>query len=1259
VFQYTTNLMNNAIDHCFVPKRWNHVNNIMLEKSPGNPYLPKLRIIQITEKDENLLMGILFGRRLTQYGEMISAFGNEQGGSRADRQTGEISLYKHFMYSISRTTITDLASFDNDAKSCYDRIVMTVASLAAQRIGITQSACELLIKTLQSHKHHISTHYGESKEFFTTTASNPIHGPGQGGKCSSAIWMIISTLLMECMENKSDGAIFSDPHNQQVVQQRMTGFVDDTTHWINNDIRQVTTGDNIITKMSNAAQYWEQLLHASGGKLELTKCFFYHMKWNFDSEGVPTLGEIDDQHRTTTITDSGTNTDIQINAVSCHQSHRTLGIMESPSGNNLDEYQRLLDKAQSMARRIAMASLTKHDASILYYTMYLPALTYPLTVGTQSLTQTEKIQSPVTHAILPKLGYNRHFPLEVAYGPQDLGGIGLRHLFTEQGTIKAIILLKQLRINRPLGQLSHIKLSWDQRIAGTGHPILEAPFYPCPQLQHEMWTTTLREFLHISELEIHIPNFITPSPKRHHDVILMDTFHQRLHQKFTDTDIQMINRCRIYLKAETLADIVNMEGTQIQIAALNCSPEGRLANDTLWPLQKQPGNKHIKQWQRFIRLFTKTESLYLKTPLGSWIHPTSSQQWVAYKHRHNNTAMIYIDNDWKQYTTLPLTRTGYPIFEQIPHDDDWLDNRLATHQIADMSRNASNKIYIKCYNNEYVPLIIPPPEPATFNEYLSTIPTWESDLLQNVRFRIPVEQFKNILIDKDTQLCIVSDGGNIESFGSHAWVIANDFITFIENNGTAYGSPMSSYRAEAYGKLSWILFLKHCKLFYNLDVKCNISSYCDNKSIVQQTSTSTNHQFASISMKPDYDILIAIQKEQDIIQSFGYLVSNTLHVKGHQDKIKPYHELPRPAQLNIDADKLASEALTHIMATSSPPPSSANPHCHAYLRNNKLLVSSNEQTLLRWKWAEFRIQQYYARKFKIRIKQLHYINWAGLRLARNQLSHAEKRFNIKLTTNWLPINEKCFRSGKVITLCHRCNDPESITHIFQCNKNKEQRQQYIDQIASVLTENQTAPDIHTAIIYGLYQWLNLPTTTAIPPSMIKCYNAQSNLGWNLFARGMLVIQWCEHQQEFARSRSDELAALIGDTWNKKLSLALIRQAHKLWIARCNEIHQKSSDTATTEITAQLQKIYDQASHLPPSQRPAFFHKPISQHIKAGISHMTSWVSRNINPVKRMVSKATRITPGQITITKFFKSRTTTNTKEIAQPTTQSAATSLA
>ena len=84
----------------------------------------------------------------------------------------------------------------------------------------------------------------------------------------------------------------------------MTGFVDDTTHWVNNFPRAIQ-GNYPTVEMyrdtQQTAQWWEQLLHSTGGKLELTKCFYYPIIWTFDKEGIPTLQTPQEHHHITRV----------------------------------------------------------------------------------------------------------------------------------------------------------------------------------------------------------------------------------------------------------------------------------------------------------------------------------------------------------------------------------------------------------------------------------------------------------------------------------------------------------------------------------------------------------------------------------------------------------------------------------------------------------------------------------------------------------------------------------------------------------------------------------------------------------------------------------------------------------------------------------------------------------------------------------------------------------------------------------------------
>jgi len=90
----------------------------------------------------------------------------------------------------------------------------------------------------------------------------------------------------------------------------MTGFVDDTTHWIN-QFEKALIGEYSQTEMyqdtQRTAQWWEQLLYATDGKLELNKCFYYAILWTFDEEGVPTLVHDIDDHITILSSDNGTH----------------------------------------------------------------------------------------------------------------------------------------------------------------------------------------------------------------------------------------------------------------------------------------------------------------------------------------------------------------------------------------------------------------------------------------------------------------------------------------------------------------------------------------------------------------------------------------------------------------------------------------------------------------------------------------------------------------------------------------------------------------------------------------------------------------------------------------------------------------------------------------------------------------------------------------------------------------------------------------
>ena len=217
-------------------------------------------------------------------GEKSSQFGEEQSGFRKHKDCQDVQHFKHCIYSIVRLSRASGSTFVNDAKSCFDRIVMLFPSILAQRLGMTENACRLFLKTLENIEYRTKTAHGISDATYSTTDDHTIHGPGQGSKAAPAIWTVVSCYLLAQMRLKSQGVTITDPKNELTHHQSSSGFVDNITHWnihIRNSLLQPETTTALHSATTTTAQWWENLLHSSGGTLELSKCFYYMFHWTF------------------------------------------------------------------------------------------------------------------------------------------------------------------------------------------------------------------------------------------------------------------------------------------------------------------------------------------------------------------------------------------------------------------------------------------------------------------------------------------------------------------------------------------------------------------------------------------------------------------------------------------------------------------------------------------------------------------------------------------------------------------------------------------------------------------------------------------------------------------------------------------------------------------------------------------------------------------------------------------------------------------
>ena len=89
------------------------------------------------------------GRDLLNHAEKHQALAQEQYGSRKNHQSSTAATNKVLTMDLLCLHRQAGALCSNDAKSCYDRVVHSIASLSMRRLGAPPSAVQSLMTTLQ------------------------------------------------------------------------------------------------------------------------------------------------------------------------------------------------------------------------------------------------------------------------------------------------------------------------------------------------------------------------------------------------------------------------------------------------------------------------------------------------------------------------------------------------------------------------------------------------------------------------------------------------------------------------------------------------------------------------------------------------------------------------------------------------------------------------------------------------------------------------------------------------------------------------------------------------------------------------------------------------------------------------------------------------------------------------------------------------------------------------------------------------------
>lgn len=373
-------------------------------------------------------------------------------------------MLKTLSYDFAALTRTDMGTFDNDAKSCYDRIIPALAMLRSRHLGLPKAASHLHGRFLETARYHIKTALGTSSSSYSHTMDTPIYGTGQGSKPSPAMWLGQSTLIMDLMDVRPLHMI--DPRDSVLLHRQTDGYVDDATGWTN-DIAQLCddphaedqTATTVINQLQQVTQRWDALLAGTGGQLELSKCFYYIVQWRFDTQGTPHMVTSTDAY--IAVQDPSTGERIPIKQQPTTQPHRTLGVYLAPSGTMALAQERLRAKANAFAIRTRSAQLSPADADVVCRLIYRPSMCYMLPATTMTEDTLRSIQYPATASYVAAMGYNRNMPASVIHGPRRLGGLAI-----PCSAEHVLFLLRHARLDTIVGKTTCLLIDWYQLYSG-------------------------------------------------------------------------------------------------------------------------------------------------------------------------------------------------------------------------------------------------------------------------------------------------------------------------------------------------------------------------------------------------------------------------------------------------------------------------------------------------------------------------------------------------------------------------------------------------------------------------------------------------------------------------------------------------------------------------------------------------------------------------------------------------------------------------
>lgn len=1191
----TVSLLNYALKHSYVFQRWKKVVNVMLLKDAGNPRIHRLRVIHLYETDYNLLLAVKW-RQAMFNAEDQRLLNDGLYGSRPGRSAHDPALIEVLQHEIYRMSMKSGINFDLDATSCYDRILTSVASISCRRLGMHPNVLKLNTRMLETVAYHVKTNLGVSNDSYTHTPENPIHGTGQGSGNSPTIWCFVCSALFDALEAKATGARFTTYDKTSSLTLHMIGFVDDCTQRVNFfDDHHQPSPNILLATMQHDVQLWNDLLWASGGALEQSKCSFHLIQTQWTNDGHPFLvGGTIGTPLTLVHQDQETPTSQKSN----YTAHKTLGCFINPAYNHQQAWSALQKKNIHFSELLETNYFTRAESWTYYTSIYLPSMTYPLVITPLTNAQCDQLDARFLRSLLPRCGYNRNMSRAIRYAPIHLGGAGFKQMYIEQGILILQTVFKYLNSpNTTIGKLLLMTISWTQAFLGTSQLFLTDVNHPIPPVGPS-FLLDLRKFLQSINGSIKLQHPPVSPLLRTHDRFIMDIALRQ--QRWKQRHMIQINSVRRYLQAQTLADITNTQGTRFLPQAINPPIHPTTTTSRISTFNQQlPLESAWHTWRRFLR--TLSNSCYvLYQPLGHWLVEVHKvRHWPTYVY-DPTIDLLYSHHKDDQY--FPHSRIAPGIFELNPAMRPELANGYPTAVVITMGTLRPTYNFIS-------------PTPINLQSWTICaqqvlLHPWEYSLLQHSTALQQVPTLINNL--RTCSLISCSDGSVVNGGGTYGFTVATSHgQRLIKCNGMAPGANPNSFRSEAYGVLATMRWYLHAFQVLQLPGHHSIDHYLDNQSVITRINQSLNSKIAFPNQRllPEQDVI------DEIVATIRKLPTATTiaWVKGHQDATQNYHQLTLSAQLNCEADELATAFTTSGDYHS--PTVIPLPHTPASLLLHNNLVTGHINFRVREAASTPPLHRYLCHRFRWDEEVIQMIDWKiySYILPKYQKTRTTlvKHLHAISPTGHIAHRNDHHQPHE----CPACNQEyEDNNHVILCqHASRAAWRSSTLQHISGYQPGQSDPyllDILRDGVTRFHQQDQPPLIQHYPPRYHVLISCQNQIGWDQVYRGRWSKEWLRLQDAYHNNR--QIRDSNSTSWMVSLGRLLIDQWFLVWHIRNEQRHGRDqirhSQLRAQILHSQMRELYSYRDRVLPCDQ-SIFQESLETHLfNSSLDTLESWIN---------------------------------------------------